>query len=176
MPVRFCITCWAENLMDATTCWNCGKPLAARESNGITYVDKLLAALHHPEPETRVRAAMILGTVADPGDARVCRALVSVLALDAPERATHDAGLQTAAARSLGQLGACETSAQLRELAMRDTMPLIAGLGAVEALAQLAHNGCDQACEELEHIAREASRRAIRAEASTNLARLNEPG
>jgi hypothetical protein len=176
MPTRFCTHCWAQNSMAATTCHACGAALASSADNGISYLDKLLVALRHPEPETRVRAAAILGGVAEPSDVRVIRALVAALALDAPGETPHDAGLQAAAARSLGQLAACTASAQLRELAMRDAMPLGAGLCAVEALAQLAHGGCDRAAEELELIAREAGRVAIRGEACASLARLNEPG
>src|SRR5947207_1870457 len=60
MPlIQFCSNCWARNLLDATVCERCGAPLS--ETEPICYEQKLLRALHHPLPETREMAAMLLG-------------------------------------------------------------------------------------------------------------------
>jgi len=60
MPLmQYCSNCWAENLMGATVCERCGTPLS--ETEPIFYDQKLMRALHHPIPETREMAAMLLG-------------------------------------------------------------------------------------------------------------------
>jgi len=54
-----CPKCWAENHPGDEGCQRCGAPLKAEP--GENFVDKLIAALGHPEPLTRRRAAWILG-------------------------------------------------------------------------------------------------------------------
>ena len=62
MPlIQFCSNCWAENLFGATVCERCGTPLS--ETEPIFYDQKLMRALHHPVPETREMAAMLLAKV-----------------------------------------------------------------------------------------------------------------
>jgi HEAT repeat protein len=55
----FCSQCWKEIERETKTCPFCGaeQNLLDEES----YVKKLIRSLHHPEPETPVRAAFILG-------------------------------------------------------------------------------------------------------------------
>ena len=175
MATRYCPHCWAENAWSATTCRQCGAALLGPEVDGLPYVEQLLAALRHPEPETRARAAALLGEVGEPKDARTVRALIDALSGTTDRDSRWDASLQVAAARSLGQLGACEAAENLREVALSDGMALIAGLSAVAALAELAGGGCAEALAMLELTARNAGRQAIRTEACAALARINEP-
>jgi hypothetical protein len=55
----FCPGCWKIIPGDVKVCPKCGCDLAAAAAR--TYPEKLIGALHHPEPETRRRAAEILG-------------------------------------------------------------------------------------------------------------------
>jgi HEAT repeat protein len=60
MPhMQVCSNCWAENLIGATVCDRCGTPLS--EIEPISYDQKLIRALHHPIPEMREMAAILLG-------------------------------------------------------------------------------------------------------------------
>ena len=141
----------------------------------MPYTEKLLKTLRDADMETRTRVALILGRIGDLGDQRIGRALITALSADAAADLREDLNIQVAAALALAQLDICEASEALSDLAVRDDTPLISGLSAVEALTELARNGCAQAAWELERIAREAGRSAMQMEASRGLARLNEP-
>jgi hypothetical protein len=175
LSIGYCPHCWAENVWSATTCRQCGAALHGPDVNGVPYREKLLAALRQPEPETRARAATILGEAGEPTDARTIHALIDALGGGSDRGSRWDADLQMAAARSLGQLGVCEATTMLRTVALSDGMALIAGLGAVKGLIDLARGGCAEAMAALEEIALEAGREAIRIEACGALALLNEP-
>lgn len=175
MLTRFCTRCWASNREDDSVCARCGAPLTRPEDNGVPYTEKLLIALRHPEPETRERAATLLGVIGEPGDPRIVRALIQALEVDPRGGSVRDIGLQEAACKSLGSLGACEASGVLSRLALDESTALLVSLSAVESLAQLAHDGCGQAGLQIERIVRETWRDAIRDEAELALARLNEP-
>lgn len=56
----FCTQCWKEVSADARICPHCGDDMVARQAQA-DFVDKLIAALWHPEPTTPIRAAWILG-------------------------------------------------------------------------------------------------------------------
>jgi hypothetical protein len=56
----FCPACWVEVSEEARVCPRCGADMEAVQQ-GRDFVDKLIAALDHPDPETRSRAALILG-------------------------------------------------------------------------------------------------------------------
>jgi len=58
--VNYCTHCWTEVPEQATVCPRCGDDIAARQASA-DFVEKLIAALHHPEPTTPIRAAWILG-------------------------------------------------------------------------------------------------------------------
>jgi len=58
MITFYCTNCWAEVPKSATICQHCGDDIAARRARA-DFVDKLIAALHHPEPTTRLRAAWL---------------------------------------------------------------------------------------------------------------------
>lgn len=175
MLTRFCTRCWASNREDERTCMRCGAPLTRPEDNGVPYTEKLLTALRHPEPETKERAATLLGVIGEPGDSRIIHALLEALDVDPRGGSLREIGLRAAACKSLASLGACEANIILSRLALDERIALLVSLSAVESLAQLAHDGCGQAGQQIERIAREANRDAIRIEASLALARLNEP-
>jgi hypothetical protein len=60
MTTFYCPNCWAEVPGSATVCPHCHTDISERISQA-DYADKLIAALHHKEPMTPVRAAWILG-------------------------------------------------------------------------------------------------------------------
>jgi len=59
MATYYCYNCWKVIGEDQQICPTCGANQADRDEQ--TYVEKLIRALRHPEPETPVRAAYILG-------------------------------------------------------------------------------------------------------------------
>ena len=58
MTIYYRPLCHAENRLSDANCHRCGAEL---DTGGADYVSKLISALDHPEPETPVRAAWILG-------------------------------------------------------------------------------------------------------------------
>ncbi len=134
MPlIQFCSTCWAENLIDATVCDQCGTSLAATEP--IFYDQKLMRALQHPVPEVREMVAMLLGLRQD-------RHALPVLLARLLEES--DMGVLCAISKALGQLGDCQAAASLaKRLAQPNA--LVVALTIVDALAALARTGCWEA-------------------------------
>lgn len=57
----FCRSCWSEIAPRTERCTHCG--VDVRSLDERAFHDKLLGALNHPEPETRARAAHILGEI-----------------------------------------------------------------------------------------------------------------
>ena len=95
MPlIQYCSNCWAENTIDATVCDRCGTSLSDTEA--IFYDQKLMRALHHPVPETREMAAMLLG---QRQDQHALPVLMSRLLEET------DIGVLCAIGKALGQLG-----------------------------------------------------------------------
>jgi HEAT repeat protein len=138
MPlVRFCPGCWAENLMDAAACEQCGAMLVPGQP--VFYDQKLMRALAHPVPEIREMAARLLGQRRD-------RHALPVLQARLGEET--DSGVRCAISRALGQLGDCQAVAAL---AGRLAQPgsLVAALTIVDALAALAGTGCWEALDAL---------------------------
>ncbi len=138
MPhIQFCANCWAENLFGATVCERCGTPLS--ETEPIFYDQKLMRALHHPVPETREMAAMLLG------QRRERHALPVLLSCLLEET---DIGVLCAISIALGQLGDCQA---VSSLAKRLAQPraLVVALTIVDALATLAQKGCWEALDVL---------------------------
>lgn len=56
--VNYCSNCWKEITKEITICPNCGADQNKLEKE--IYIDKLIRALDHPEPETPIRAANVL--------------------------------------------------------------------------------------------------------------------
>lgn len=62
MVTFFCPECWQVVAENDARCLHCGVDIQ-RLLLGRDYVDKLIAALRHPESSTPVRAATILGSL-----------------------------------------------------------------------------------------------------------------
>ena len=135
--MQFCSNCWAGNLIDATVCDRCGTPLS--ETEPIFYDQKLMRALHHPVPETREMAAMLLG---QRWDRHALPVLMSRLLEET------DIGVLCAISQALGQLEDCRA---VPSLAKRLAQPhaLVVALTIVDTLATLARTGCWEALDVL---------------------------
>ena len=134
MPlIQYCSNCWAENTIDATVCDRCGTSLSDTEA--IFYDQKLMRALHHPVPETREMAAMLLG---QRQDQHALPVLMSRLLEET------DIGVLCAIGKALGQLGDCRAVASLSK-----RLALVVALTIVDALAALARTGCWEALDAL---------------------------
>lgn len=94
-PTFFCPACWAESPTSGGTCPRCGADMEAMQQ-GRDFTAKLIAALDHPEPETRARAALILG---------LRREACSVKPLMRVVCRAEDAFLVEAAIEALGRIG-----------------------------------------------------------------------
>lgn len=90
----FCPQCWSEVSPDQAVCDRCGVEIV-REQQASTYVQKLIAALHHPERTTPVRAAWILGEL---------KAREAVPALMDLARSSPDFFVRKAAVEALGEM------------------------------------------------------------------------
>jgi len=89
----FCPACWKE-IAKADVCPHCQADL--REFSAESFEQKLIRALHHPEPSTPIRAATILGK-------RRSKAAVEPL-IDLG-MSTSDPYVQEAVVTALGQIG-----------------------------------------------------------------------
>ena len=99
--ITFCPSCWAELAEITPTCPFCGVDLADVRQD---YAEKLIAALHHPEPLTQRRAAYLLGLRAE---SSAVQPLIQVLDGDA------DVYVRAEAACSLGKIGGAMSWARL---------------------------------------------------------------
>lgn len=90
----FCPKCWREIPPASEICPRCGVHLA--EEDAKPFVEKLRSALRHPEPETSIRAAWILG---ERQEASAVMNLIYVL------ETSQDSFLMEAAAEALGKIG-----------------------------------------------------------------------
>jgi len=91
----YCPNCWNEVAAEVGLCPRCGaliQQLLAEQD----YVDKLIAALKHPEPTTPIRAAWILG---ERRETRAVEPLMRVV------RECHDPFIVEAAVEALGKIG-----------------------------------------------------------------------
>ena len=106
MLTFFCPNCWADFAQDLDRCPRCGCDIR-RSWDSKDYVDKLIAALRHPEQGTPIRAAWILGK------RREIRAVGPLIEL---VRRTSDVYIATAAVEALGEIGTAEAMAFLETL------------------------------------------------------------
>ena len=102
----FCPNCWNDFAEDLAGCPRCGVDIHAFwDSKDMA--EKLILALAHPEPETPIRAAWILGERREAGAAAALAALV---------RRTKDVYVATAAVEALGKIGTREALGFLNTL------------------------------------------------------------
>ncbi|HCI81665.1 MAG TPA: hypothetical protein DHW02_18465 [Ktedonobacter sp.] len=138
MPlIQFCPSCWGGNLIDATICVRCRTPLSA--TRPIFYEQKLMRTLHHPLPEMREMAAILLG---QRRDQQALPVLLSCLLEET------DTDVLCAISKTLGQLGDCRAVAPLVQC-LAQPHSLIVTLTIVDALAALASMGCWEALDVL---------------------------
>jgi HEAT repeat protein len=117
-------------------------------------VDKYIAALRHPQPETRLRAAWLLGRM------RAGRAVPALLAVVAAHyRENYDPYLLSAAVKSLGQLSDRQAVPTLVALLADVEAPLMARKEAVKALAGL---GGAEAWDSLKDVAEKNADERVR--------------
>lgn len=155
MLTQFCPTCFQDHPAHARRCYRCGTSLD--EPLPGDFVDHLIHALGHPEPETRIRAARLLGQVGDgravpalcdwatrSSDMGFLEAIADALgALGSPEavpvliRLLRESWLsvRVRAARALARIGTPEARAALHQAATQDPSP------AVRRVAQSGSSG-----------------------------------
>ncbi len=61
--IFFCPHCWSEIQEETEICPFCGTHISKESEK--SFKDKLISALNHPEPKTRMRAVNILGKLRD---------------------------------------------------------------------------------------------------------------
>ena len=105
MLTYFCPGCWRDFREDLAQCPYCGLDITEFLKT-TDFVDKLILALDHPEEETAIRAAWILGKLREP---RAIGPLGRVLAT------SGDVYLAGEAAAALGKIGAIEARSVLRK-------------------------------------------------------------
>jgi len=90
----FCRNCWNEISQRQSVCYCCGAD--QRELDGETFIAKLIRALDHPEPQTPIRAAYVLGKL---------KMREAIPALIAAVHSNHDFYVVAAAIEALGEIG-----------------------------------------------------------------------
>lgn len=160
MLTVYCPACWAGNPEGASRCRRCGQALTG-EGGPPAYVEKLLQALHHPEPKTPRRAAWILGEL---------RAIAAVAPLVRLLDECRDPYILEEAARALGKIGSARATPALSRLLRAG--PLRARVAAASALAGI---GGQEAEEALQEAARDPNR-AVRRAADSALVQIRARG
>jgi HEAT repeat protein len=140
MTTHFCPACWTTVGAAATSCPRCHSNLTALDQRSFT--TKLVAALHHPEPETRQRAAYILG---ERRDGAAVQALGEILLT------TSEPFFACEIVAALGKIGGREAETLL--LRALDHKAFLVRLAALQVLG---HAG-DAAAAALQRAARDAS-------------------
>lgn len=140
--IRYCPHCWAEVDWEATVCASCGASLEEQDED---FVDKLIAALRHPEPTRAGLAVHILGERLH--EPRAVAPLIALLDQDG------DPYVLASAAEALGQLGDPRAVPVLRRALHDPTRYLVIRVAAAQALARI---GGQAAAEALNTVPAEA--------------------
>jgi len=119
----YCPYCWLEIDQGATLCPRCGANLADDHRD---YIDKLISALHHPEPFTQRRAAYVLGLLANP---RSVKALATLLTED-----EADPYVRAQAAEALGAVSTEQARSALEQAAKDQSQSVLVRQAALTAL------------------------------------------
>ena len=106
----YCPSCWRE-VGSASACPACGAELQSFSKE--SYEEKLIRALHHPEPTVPVRAATILGEL---------RSRSAVEPLIEVAVSSSDAYIQEAAVAALGRIGDSRTLSSLARLSREGSL------------------------------------------------------
>lgn len=107
----FCPYCWRRVSENDAICPKCSEDIRAADAR--PFAEKLRAALHHSEPQTRVRAAWILGER---------REVSGVPDLMAVVIEADDAFVAEAAVEALGKIGAREAVVVLEQAQEQGTV------------------------------------------------------
>lgn len=107
----FCPYCWRKVSENDSICPQCSGDIRAADAR--PYAEKLRAALHHSEPQARVRAAWILGERKEASGVPDLMAVV----IEA-----DDAFVAEAAVEALGKIGAREAVAVLEQAQEQGTV------------------------------------------------------
>lgn len=121
----YCPNCWKEIDPNLQVCPYCGANQEALSEE--EYDEKLIRALHHPEPMTPIRAAYILG------ERRVTRAVDD---LEKVIDENNDPYLVQAAIEALGKIGLTESETFLNNC-LRPEHGILARKAAYEAIQQI---------------------------------------
>ena len=137
----------------ATNCEQCGTPLD--ETIGDDYVERLIHALDHPEPNTRATAALILGKI---GDQRALEALCS------KAKTSKDMALLEAIAEALGNFPSQKAIDALAHLLRTSWLPVrvkaaeaLKRIGTVDALEVLREIATKDASELVRKVSEDAA-------------------
>jgi HEAT repeat protein len=123
----FCPNCWSDFAEDLALCPQCGQDIVA-SWKAKDYGEKLIAALDHPEQETPIRAAWILGKLRDE------RAVEPLIALVGK---THDVYIASAAVEALGLLGTPRAREFLRGVAAGHPAAMVRQVACAAAAPEL---------------------------------------
>ncbi|PWH15451.1 MAG: hypothetical protein DDG58_11470 [Ardenticatenia bacterium] len=141
MITYYCPSCWSTVVANAETCPTCG----ARIQDGpADIVEKYIAALRHPEPMTRLRAAWMLGRM------RAERAVPALVQL-VTTRHANDPYVISAAAKSLGLIGSRDAVPCLIELLRDPSASFMARAEAAEALKRIGGDEALAALTDIHH-------------------------
>lgn len=127
MITYYCPSCWSTVAADTKVCPVCG---ASIQDGQADIVEKYIAALGHPEPMTRLRAAWMLGRM------RAERAVPALVQLVMAHQA-NDPYVVSAAAKSLGLIGSRDAVPCLIELLRDASASFMARAEAAEALERI---------------------------------------
>jgi HEAT repeat protein len=122
----YCPNCWTEISETDEICPQCG--VSVNDYDNEEYIKKLIRALHHPEPETPVRAATILGWL------RVREALPELIRT---LNTTSDPYIAVACMKAIGEIADSSAIDSLYRMT-DDDKPLIVRNAAKEIIAVLS--------------------------------------
>ena len=123
--ITFCQACWAEIPNQSIICPNCGADQS--QISAEPFVKKLIRALHHPEPETPIRAAYVLGQL---------KAVEAVPALLVVVAEQSDQFIVAACIDALAEIGDAQAASPLEQL-LDGTPALIVREALKKALVKL---------------------------------------
>lgn len=129
--IFYCPICWSEVSAGNQRCGHCGSDLSAADARPL--VEKLCSALYHPESETAVRAAWILGER---------REIDAVPDLIRAVETTTDSFVVESAVEALGKMGDPRAQGCLKLAAEQGTARV--RIAARRALEALSHAGNDE--------------------------------
>ena len=131
MTTQYCYNCWTVLNPEEKLCPRCGADQSDVDEQ--SYVEKLIRALRHPEPETPVRAAYILGQM------KAHEAVPFLLDLG---RLSEDIYIAAAAIDALGEIGDSKIVQDIESILLtrHETPVRLAVQRASEKLSLAQHN------------------------------------